>query len=177
MAARLWAGLPFFSQLIECLMPHPSTMRASYCSSSIKNYCCRNNGSTPNWISGCKLQAGLSGEISGSLHDVSGCNDSSPNIWTFWTTFAVVVVVFYQLPTQPQMRLIHVISNSLLYFVQRHFSHHLSLDCSPWKYYHFNPSRRKQSVFSCSSNTIWIAVFVIICKCLYGSNCAYLLSW
>lgn len=74
-----------FFQLIECVLAHPSTTHTSDCWSSIKNDCCRNKCSTPNWISGCWLQAGLSGEISSFSHDVSECNSPSPKTLNyFW---------------------------------------------------------------------------------------------
>lgn len=55
MGTQLGAGLGLSVNGV----PHASssTTQASECSSSIKNYCYRNNCSTLNWISCCKLQA------------------------------------------------------------------------------------------------------------------------
>ena len=58
--AQLVAGLGFSVNGVPRVSS--STTQASECSSSIKNYCCRNNCSTPNWISCCKLQARPSGK-------------------------------------------------------------------------------------------------------------------
>lgn len=72
-----------FLQLIECVLARPRTAHTSECSSSIKNDCCGNKCSTPNWISGCGLQTRLSGEISRFSHDFSGCNGFE-TIFFFW---------------------------------------------------------------------------------------------
>lgn len=81
-AGSLLGSAASFFQLIECVLARPSTTHTSDCSSSMKNDCCGNKCSTPNWISGCWLQAGLPGEISNFSNDISECKGSSPK--TFW---------------------------------------------------------------------------------------------
>lgn len=83
-AGSLLGSAASFFQLIECVLARPSTTHTSDCSSSMKNDCCGNKCSTPNWISGCWLQAGLPGEISNFSNDISECKGSSPKTWNYF---------------------------------------------------------------------------------------------
>lgn len=60
-AGSLLGSAASFFQLIECVLARPSTTHTSDCSSSIKNDCCGNKCSTPNWISGCWFEGRAAG--------------------------------------------------------------------------------------------------------------------